>query len=145
MRKLLLVAFLLVTTFSFAQTQRTISIIDFVKIKNNRIKETMFYYENNWKLYRDIALEKGYIESYKLLTTSADSTANFDLMLITEYADSSHLNLSEERFQQIIKTNRPNGPRLLNEIKPADFRINLFLKETETIFSSDKNRKVKIR
>jgi hypothetical protein len=87
---------------------------------------------------RDIALKNGYIKSYKLLTTSADSTADFDLLLITEYADSIQFKLSEERFQQIIKATRPDGPKLLNELKPTDFRQNLFFKKTETLFSSHK-------
>ena len=54
-------------------------------------------------------LHKGYIKSYQLLLTVADSLSNFDLMLITEYADSAQEKLSEERFQQIIKETRPNA------------------------------------
>lgn len=110
--------------------------IDFVKIKNNRRQEALFFYENNWKLYRDIAIKKGFIQSYRLLSTTADSIADFNLILITEYADSLQYKLSEERFQQIIKTTRPEGPKLLNELKPADFRQNVFFKQTETLFNS---------
>ena len=85
-------------------------------------------------------MKNDYIKSYKLLTTSADSTANFDLILITEYADSSQFKLNEERFQQIIKATRPDGPKLLNELKPNDFRQNLFFKKSETLFSADKTK-----
>lgn len=120
------------------QTQTTITTMDFVKIKKNMRDEAIFYYTHNWKVYRDIALENKFIKSYRLLTTSADTTANFDLILITEYTDSLQFRLSEERFQQIIKATRPEGPGLLNEVKPADFRQNVFYKETETLFSSEK-------
>ena len=137
MRNLLSFALLLFANIAFGQSEATITTIDFVKIKNNKRQETLYFYENNWKVYRDIALKKDYIKSYKLLTTSADTTANFDLLLITEYADSSQFKLNEERFQQIIKANRPDGPKLLNEIKPNDFRQNLFFKQTETLFSAD--------
>ena len=103
MGNLLLVVLVLLVNTALGQNQTTITIIDFVKIKNERRQEAVFYYENNWKMYRDIALKKGFIASYKLLTTPADSIANFDLILMTEYADSLQFNLSEDRFQQIIK------------------------------------------
>lgn len=117
---------LFIIAFLNIEAQNSITKIDFVKIKNDQRKEALFFYENNWNKYRGIALDKGYIKSYKLLTTHADSVANFDLMLITEYADSLQERLSEERFQQIIKATNPNGPTLLNDLKPNDFRQNLF-------------------
>jgi hypothetical protein len=140
MRNLLLVSLIFLTTLTFGQNETTITTIDFVKIKNNKRQEALFFYENNWKVYRDIALKNDYIKSYKFLTTSADTTANFDLILITEYADSLQFKFNEERFQQIIKATRPDGPKLLNQLKPNDFRQNLFFKETETLFSSDKTK-----
>lgn len=140
MRNLLLVASLLFANILFAQTKTTIATIDFVKIKNNKQQEALYYYENNWKLYGDIALNNGNIKSYKLLTTSADTTANFDLILITEYTDSIQFKQSEERFQQIIKATRPDGPKLLNELQPADIRQNLFFKQAETLFGTDKTK-----
>jgi hypothetical protein len=148
MRNFLLFALLLFANSSFGQSGTTIITIDFVKIKNNKRQEAQYFYENNWKVYRDIALKNDYIKSYKLLTTLADSTANFDLILITEYADSSQFKLNEERFQQIIKSTRPNGPKLLNELKPNDFRQNIFFKKAETLFSADNtkaNRKTKVK
>ncbi len=137
MRNILLTTFMLCAHIAFAQSETTITIIDFVKIKNNKRQETLFFYENNWKVYRDIALQSGYIKSYKLLTTSADSTANFDLILITEYTDSVQFRLSEERYQKIMKATRPDGPKLLNALKPADFRQNVFFKQTETLLSAE--------
>jgi hypothetical protein len=122
------------TTCSFAQTTLPISVVDFVKIKNGKEKEAIYFYENNWKVYRDMALKKGYIKSYKLLKTSADTLSNFDIILITEYADTLQLKLSEDRFRQIIKQVNPGGPKLLNEVKPVDFRQNLFSKQTTALF-----------
>jgi len=113
--------------------------MDFVKVKNGKHQEALYFYENNWKLYRDIALQRGFIQSYRLVTTTADSLADFDIILITEYADSTHLQASEQPFQQIIKEVRTNVPRLLNEWKPADFRQKLYLRRAKTVFSSAKN------
>lgn len=137
MKNILLFCIILSPLFSKAQTQKTISIYDFVKIKNNHTKEALYFYEQNWKYYRDIALKKKYIVSYRLVTALPDSASDFNLILITEYADSLAYAKSEENFAQIIKETRPNGPILLNELKPADFRINLYNRKMETIFKSE--------
>lgn len=137
MNRFFLTLFLLLPTLSFGQINKSISIIDFVKINNDKISEARYYYENNWKVYRDIAIDKGYIKSYRLLTTTKDSSSNFDLIIITEYTDSIQFKASEANFQKIIKEVRPNGPKLLNDLKPNDFRKSLFLKQAETLFSSD--------
>ena len=138
MAKIFFIFFFLSCILSHGYSQRPISNIDFVKIKNNKRQEAIYFYENNWKVYRDIALGTGFIKSYKLLLAPADTITNFDLILITEYTDSLQLKLSEERFQKIIKETRPNGPQLLNEIKPSDFRQNIFSKQAETLLTSDK-------
>lgn len=122
----------------FAQQNSSVSVMDFVKIKDGKKAEAIFYYENNWKLYRDIAIKKKFIKSYQLIEVAADSLNNFDLILITTYSDSALYLKSEENFRDIIKTTRPDGPVLLNELKPADFRKNVFAKITWTIFSPDK-------
>ncbi|MBN8674664.1 MAG: hypothetical protein J0L56_11045 [Chitinophagales bacterium] len=138
MRSVLLLLFSAITIASHAQT---VLVMDFVKIKNGKQAEALFFYENNWKLYRDIALEKGFITAYRLEKTTADSSASFDLVLITEYADSSMYRKSEDNFRAILSTARPNGPLLLNELQPADFRQNVFVKVTETLYSRTKKRK----
>ena len=137
MKNILLFCIILSPLFGKAQTQNTISIYDFVKIKNNHTKEALYFYEQNWKHYRDIALKKKYIVSYRLVSVMPDSASDFNLILITEYADSLSYAKSEENFAQIIKETRPNGPLLLNQLKPADFRINLYYRKMETIFTSD--------
>jgi hypothetical protein len=140
MRFLFLLFCLIATLFAGAQT---VLVMDFVKVKNGKYAEALFFYENNWKMYRDIALQKGFISAYRLEKTSADSAAPFDLLLITEYPDSTIYHKSEENFRSILATTRPSGPLLLNDLKPADFRQNVFLKVTETIYSSSKKKKKK--
>jgi hypothetical protein len=112
-----------------AQNNPTVFAIDFVKILDNKQKETFYYYENNWNASREIAFAKGYIKSYQLISTNADSAADFDLMLVTEYADSTQYKMREERFSKIIKELNPGGPKLLNSIKPNDFRKIIFVKQ----------------
>jgi hypothetical protein len=115
-----------------AQEVKGYSVIDFVRIKDSNTKEALYFYENNWKLYRDIALQKGYIKSYQLVRTQPSPTTPYHLLLITEYSDSAQFAVREERFNALIKEVRPDGPKLLNHLKPAEFRetVNAIITET---------------
>ncbi len=94
------------------QHRNTITSVDYYKISSSKRQEVLFFYENNWKVYRDIALTNGYISSYKLLLSLVDSAGNQHLMLMTEYSDSTAFALREERFRDIIKQTSPQGLRL---------------------------------
>lgn len=135
MKKLL---FLLVSLSVGSVSAQEVSIIDFVKTIDNNNEEMIYYYENNWKVLRDIALQRGYIHSYELMKTEPDSLADFDVILITRYKNEKQYQQGEERFQQIIKERNKEygGVRLLNELKPGEFRKNVFHKITRTKFSS---------
>lgn len=109
----------------FSQTQ-IITVFEAVKIKNDKRAETLFYYENNWKKLRVSALEKGYIHSFELIEAKADEKADFDVVLITRYKNQKQFDKSEERFQELIK--QRGELKLLNDLKPSDFRQNLFVK-----------------
>ena len=118
-----------------------ISVINFVRVKNNRYAETRYYYENNWKVYRDTALSLRYIQSYSLLEVPADSIGNFNFILITEYADSIQFILAEPRFQAIIKAMRPGGPIFLNDFKANDFREIVLSKHgTKLLYRDDRKK-----
>lgn len=117
-----------------AQQDKTVSVMDFVKIRDGKKAEALYYYENNWKMYRDVAVERGLLHSYQLISAAPDSLNNFDLILITTYKDSAQYLKSEENFQPILKELRPNGPKLLNQLKPAEFRQNVFAKVTQNVF-----------
>lgn len=120
---------------SFSASTQTLQVMDFVKIKDGHTTEAVFYYEHNWKLFRDSALQKGYIQSYRVELVVAD-TAAFDLVLITEYKDSLQYSYSENNFREIIAALRPDGPLLINKLQPADFRQNLFVKISRNLFRS---------
>jgi len=115
-----------------------VSVIDFVRTVDNNREELVFYYENNWKTLRDIALKKGFIHSYELLISETDSVTNFDVILITRYKSEEQFNQGEERFQKIIRerNQKYGGIRLLNELKPTQFRVNVSHKITRRKFSS---------
>jgi len=136
MKKFLLIALIAIPTFAMAQTP--VSITEFVKIKDGKKAEAVYYYENNWKHLRDLALERGIISDFKFVINKTEDKAEFDFVLYTEYKDREQFNTSEDKFTKLIEEVLPDGPKLLNDIKPGDFRENLFYIEGETIFSSSK-------
>lgn len=119
-----------------AQQSPSVVVMDFVRVKEGRSAEALFFYQNNWKLYRDEALRQGFITGYRIVETKTDSLAGFNLVLITEYADSLQQTNSEKNFEGILKQLRPNGPVFLNELKPADFRENFYYRVGKEITSS---------
>jgi hypothetical protein len=141
MPRIFTVLLLFITKTAAVQQSGPVVLMDFVKIKEGKKAEALYFYQNNWKLYREIALKKKVIESYQLMEVAPDSLRNFDLILITSYRDSLQFLQSEENFRPIINETRPNGPVLLNHLKPADFRQNVFFKVTQPIFSSQKKKR----
>ena len=115
-----------------AKPSGQVAIMDFVKIKDGRRDEALFYYENNWKIYRDAAIKKGFIKSYELVEGDAVANSQFDLVLITRFANEEQFKNTETNFQPIIKQLRPTGPVLKNDLKPDDFRQNVFARVVRT-------------
>jgi thiol-disulfide isomerase/thioredoxin len=111
-------------------------VVDFVKIKDGRRDEAIFFFENNWKIYREAALKRGIINSYELIDAKSKTNASFDLMLITRFKGEEQFRNSEKNFEPILKELHPDGPLLLNTLKPADFRENVFLYEGKHLASS---------
>ena len=89
-----------------------IATIDFVKIKGGMRDEARYFYENNWRAYRDAAFKRGLIDSYEYVEASSEKDANFDLMLITRYKGEEQFRNSEAAFGPIIKTPHPAQSRL---------------------------------
>jgi thiol-disulfide isomerase/thioredoxin len=110
--------------------------IDFVKIKEGKRDETMFFYEKNWKPYREEALKRGIIHSYELVESVQAATAPFDLILITRYKNEEQHKNSEKNFEPILKELRTNGPELKNLLKPDEFRQRVFIYEGKALATS---------
>lgn len=119
-----------------AQTSNIYVVMDFVKIKDNLRDEAMFFFHNNWKIYRDEALRRGIIHSYEIVEARSETKTEFDLVLITRYSGEEQFKNSERNFEPIIKDLRPNGPLLRNELKPDAFRQNVFLYSGKTAVAS---------
>jgi hypothetical protein len=136
MTKILLVVVSLCMALHVSAQNKKVAIYDFVKVKDNRFEEALYYYEHNWKYYRDTAKAKKYISGYQLIKLEADTAAAFHLILVTEYPDSTAWRASEKNFAPILKKLRPQGPIYLNHLKADAFRQNVFFRKGEKVFSA---------
>ncbi len=110
-----------------AQSDTRISTIEFVQILDDNKEEALFYYQNNWKVLREMAVKKSYIDSFELLEVEFTEDQPYHIILMTTFANKDQFEKREEYFEELIKAKGPL--RLLNEKKPGEFRKNLYLKE----------------
>lgn len=132
----LLSLLLSLSSLVYGQQTETLTTIDFVQILNENKAEAVFYYENNWKLLREEAVKKGYIQSYEVLQTPYSEEAPFHLMLITSYENEEQYNLREEHFGKLIEVR--GELTLLNDKQPGEFRKSVFAKEKVRHWDLDK-------
>lgn len=95
--------------------------VDFVKVLSGNLDEAVYYYENNWKLHRVEAKKRGFISSWKLLVRTSED-GNTDILLVTGYASEEQYAKREENFADVMGETRPDGPALLNDLAPGEFR-----------------------
>lgn len=127
MRILIFLVLLCIGSICNGQKNDRISTIDFVQILNDNKEEAEFYYQNNWKVLRDMAIKKGYIHSYQLLEVPISEEEPFQLMLITTYSNKAQYDKMEEHFMELIE--EKGDLKLMNEKEPGEFRNILFSKE----------------
>ena len=119
--------FILSPCLSYGQEDHSITSMDFVQVVDDNENEAWFYYENNWKVLRQMALKRGYIQSFKLLKDMSMDKNDFRIVLMTSYQDSLQFTKREEHFQELIK--EKGALSLLNEKQPAEFRKTVFSKD----------------
>ena len=126
-KTLIFVALLNVFSISYGQNDGKISTVDFVQILNDNEEEALYYFQNNWKVLREMALKKEFIHSYQFLEVPPSEDAPFHLMFITTYLNEEQYKLREDHFAELIEERGPL--KLLNDKKPEEFRKSLFAKE----------------
>lgn len=124
MKRFLILFLWCVCYTSLAQENMRLSTIDFVTVVADKHAEALFYYQNNWKVLREAALEKGYIDSYQLLETNNSDTP-YQLILVTTYADAAQYEAREQHFETLIQA-RAGSVKLMNKTEPAGFRTVLY-------------------
>ena len=127
MKTAILLFVLGVSSISYAQNDSRITTIDFVQILNDNKAEATYYFQNNWKVLRDMAMEKGYIHSFQVLEVPLSEEEPFQLMFVTTYTNKVQYDLREDHFAELIK--EKGELNLMNDKKPSEFRKSLFTKE----------------
>ncbi len=115
-----LVFFSLISTMVDAQIETRISSIDFVQVLNDNHEEALYYYENNWRWLRELAVEKGYISDYEFMQVDRTEETPYDIILITIYSNKEQAALREDNFAELIEIK--GSLRLLNDKQPSEFR-----------------------
>lgn len=98
-----------------------IATVDIIKARAQYEKEAMYFFEQNWKPFREEALKLNHISGFQLIKTAADSTGLFNIVLITQFSDSTQFKKVEENFRPIMKRLSPTGPRMLNGVTRKEF------------------------
>ncbi|WP_420387166.1 hypothetical protein [Roseivirga sp.] len=106
--------------------KESVSTVDMVEVINENIAEARHYYLHNWKILREQAIEKGYIESYQFIEMEPTETVPLSFMLITTYKDIDQYNQAEGHFIELIEAK--GSLDLLNDKKPNEFRRTIYSK-----------------
>lgn len=132
MKKALLLGVLLgLTHFGFAQS---IWATDFIKTKDGQHEAYLRSLRANWEKARVKAIELGYVKAYRVLTLPGN--ADWDVVLMTEYADRASFDKAEEHFQEVFRLVMPNGPTRIDGKGPRELADIRFSKEfSSPIFS----------
>jgi hypothetical protein len=116
---------LLMSVNAFAQSA-SVWAVDFVKTKGGRQADYLQFIEQNWAKARAFMKEKGIVSNYQVLSSPQNQAAEWDVLLMTEYKDSSAYEKREAVFNEFSehrKTSRSAqkgdniNPREISEIK----------------------------
>ena len=127
MRMIILLLLLTNSFVSYGQLDDRISTVSFVQVVNDNKKEAVYYFQNNWKVLRDMAMEKGYIHSYQVMETPNSQEGPYDIILVTTYSTQAQYDLREDHFGELIEAR--GKLRLMNDKQPDEFRKTLYSKE----------------
>lgn len=86
------------------QTANTVWTIDFVKTSDGQQTAFLKFIEQNWARARQTLKEKNQIVSYQVLSLPPGKTVEWDVLLITEYANETAHEKREELFAEVFKT-----------------------------------------
>lgn len=108
---LIAVVVLALSVVVFAQVNRpyrngSVWNIGFIRIKPGMDTAYLNYVATDWKQSQEALKKEGIILSYKVLTTEAHGTGDFNVMLLTEYKDMATMEANQSKAdavnQQVI-------------------------------------------
>ena len=110
----LLLVIMLVSCFAetdaAAQTRASVWAVDFVKTRDGQQANYLKFVEQNWARARTYMKQKGIAYSYRVLSLPAGQQADWDVLLMTEYAGREGYEQREEAFKEYqagVKARQP--------------------------------------
>ena len=89
-----------------AQTTKTsVYAVDFVKTNDGQQENYLKFIEQNWAKARAFMKDKGIVTSYKFVSVPANKEKEWDVLLVTEYADQAGYEKREAVFDEYRKAN----------------------------------------
>jgi len=129
MKKTLFALLFIGCLYASAQADERISTLQFVQIIDERVDEALYYYKNNWRSLRKIAVKEKIIVSFEFIRTERTVDYPIDLVLVTTYKNEKQFENREKNFEKVMVNMELD---LMNELKPDEFRKTLFVKERST-------------
>lgn len=101
----ILLALSIVVVAQVARPYRNGSVwnIAYIRIKPGMDAAYMNYLATEWKRNQDASKKEGIILSYKVLTTEAHGSGDFNIMLMTEYKDLATMEANEDKADNLAQ------------------------------------------
>ena len=77
--------------------------VAFIRIKPGMDAAYLNYIATDWKRQQDASKKEGLILSYKVLTTEAHGSGDFNIMLMTEYKNLATMEANEDRADNLAQ------------------------------------------
>lgn len=77
--------------------------IAYIRIKPGMDAAYMNYLATDWKRQQDASKKEGLILSYKVLTTEAHGSGDFNIMLMTEFKDLATMEANEDKADNLAQ------------------------------------------
>ena len=105
---LLFVLLLTMSVVVFAQVSRpyrngSVWNVAFIRIKPGMDSAYMNYLATDWKKSQEASKKEGLILSYKVLTTEAHGSGDFNILLMTEYKDLATMEANEGKEENLAQ------------------------------------------
>ena len=105
---LLFVLLLTMSVVVFAQVSRpyrngSVWNVAFIRIKPGMDSAYMNYLATDWKKSQEASKKEGLILSYKVLTTEAHGSGDFNILLMTEYKDLATMEANEGKAENLAQ------------------------------------------
>jgi hypothetical protein len=102
----LVVILLTVSAVVYAQVSRpyrngSVFSIGFIRVKPGMDSAYMNYLATDWKRNQEALKKEGLILSYKVITTEAHGTGDFNVMLLTEYKDLATMEANQSKADNV--------------------------------------------